>query len=58
MTTPAPTPACVVCPPFECASLATCSVGALADVDVTTDPPAPGDVLTWNGTAWAPAPPA
>ena len=27
----------------------------LTDVDVTTDPPAPDDVLAWDGTNWTPA---
>ena len=31
------------------------SLADLTDVDVTTDPPAPDDVLAWDGTNWTPA---
>jgi len=34
----------------------TSSVGELNDVDITTDTPATGDVLKWNGTQFTPAP--
>tara|TARA_B110000503_G_scaffold99799_1_gene149306 strand:- start:37940 stop:39205 length:1266 start_codon:yes stop_codon:yes gene_type:complete len=34
----------------------TSSVGELNDVDITTDTPATGDVLKWNGTQFVPAP--
>tara|TARA_B110000971_G_scaffold123197_1_gene126193 strand:- start:3282 stop:4457 length:1176 start_codon:yes stop_codon:yes gene_type:complete len=34
----------------------TSSVGELNDVDITSETPATGDVLKWNGTQFAPAP--
>lgn len=36
-------------------NIALTSINALSDVDTTTVAPASNDVLTWNGTAWAPA---
>jgi hypothetical protein len=32
------------------------SVGMMGDVDTTTNPPAPGELMDWNGTNWVPTP--
>ena len=37
-----------------CDLIVNCSVDVLNDVDTTTDPPAVGEVLTWDGTNWVP----
>lgn len=41
--------------PREVDGLPAGSVGDLTDVDTTTTPPATGDLLAWDGTAWVPA---
>lgn len=41
---------------FSCASLATCSIDSLSDVNTTTDPPNNGELLVWNGANWVPRP--
>jgi hypothetical protein len=39
---------------FACTQLGGCSINALGDVDTGTTPPAAGNTLVWNGTAWIP----
>ena len=36
------------------ATIAALTIGDLTDTDLTTTPPAVGDVLEWNGTDWVP----
>ena len=38
--------------PFTCASLSTCSIKNLADVDSTMVPSSQAAVLSWNGSSW------
>jgi hypothetical protein len=41
---------------FTCASLNTCSITQLSDVDTTTVTPVSQYILEWSGTNWVPAP--
>lgn len=40
---------------FSCYDLNTCSIDDLGDVDTTTSPPNPGDILAWDGFNWIPS---
>lgn len=41
---------------FSCASLATCPINSLSDVDTVTTPPAANQLMRFDGTNWVPLP--